>query len=63
MRAALIQCVWISKLILRFYVSTIGYGIWGKEGEVLGEGLGKEMKEVVEEKPSEEKKLFQVVNL
>lgn len=26
-------------------------------------GLGKEMKEVVKEKPSEEKKLFQVVTL
>lgn len=34
-------------------------GYRGKEGE----GLGKEMKEVVEKKPSEEEKLFQVVNL
>lgn len=34
-------------------------GYRGKERE----GLGKEMKEVVEEKPSEEEKLFRVVNL
>lgn len=34
-------------------------GYRGKEGE----WLDKEMKEMVKEKPSEEKKLFQVVNL